>query len=162
MENFVDPYTPGGFQDRYANYFNQPTVTGGVNTTTNSSGLPGGEYYNVNPTTQTGPTATNIEFNGQLYNVADPQGLAAYNAARDAQMGYNAPQTTNQNVATTTPTAASIMAGLKDAADWKTISAQERINRVVEAANTYGLSAGDLAATSDVYTEADIAPYLVG
>lgn len=170
MENFVDPYNPGGFQDRYANYFNQPTVTGGVNTTTNSSGLPGGEYYNVNPTTQTGPTAANIEFNGQLYNVADPQGLAAYNAARAAFEASNVPnnfgdqgnqgnQGNQGENAVQQTTAESAVEALRAAPDWKSLSAQQKIQRVVDMANQTGLTAGELAAVLP-YEETVIQGYL--
>lgn len=151
MENFVDPYTQGGFQDRYANYFNRPVTGYG---STGTEGMPGGEFYNYDPTVTAGPTVANISFNGQVYNVADPQGLAAYNAARDAAMS---PVTPTSPVTQTS--AADAVAALRSASDWPSLSAQQKIQRVVDMANQTGLTAGELAAVLP-YEETVIQGYM--
>lgn len=166
MENFVDPYNQGGFQDRYANYFNPVAQT---NYDPNSGNLPGEQYYNYDPNAQTVPPA-NIEFNGQIYNVADPQGLAAYNAARAAFEASSVPNNfgdqgnqgnQGDQGGDTVPqtTAESAVAALRAAPDWKSLSAQQKIQRVVDMANQTGLTAGELAAVLP-YEETVIQGYL--
>lgn len=149
MENFVDPYGQGGYQDRYQNYFNTGIGQEYGDTYMPSATIPATQY--------SGPATANVALNDKIYNLTDPTQLSQY------QQDFAA----SQNVATQQPainvqpqvTAESAVSSLRSAPDWRTLTAQQKIQRVVDMANQTGLSAGELAAVLP-YDETVIEGYM--
>lgn len=151
QRQFIDPLaglnqtTAGGsstsykpYMDPYASYFQTPSYdTSGMPSVQNATEA---EIY-ANAAAGNAQTLqpANIEFNGQVYNLNDPAQAEAYRIAYLQSAAPSGPVVANQ------PSAADAIAGLKGAADWKTISKQEKINRAVNLARTQGLTAQDLA-----------------
>ena len=151
QRQFIDPYaglnqtTAGGsstsykpYMDPYASYFQTPSYdTSGMPSVQNATeaeiyaNAAAGKAQTLQP--------ANIAFNGQVYNLNDPAQAEAYRIAYAQSAAPSGPVVVNQ------PSAADAIAGLRGAADWKTISKQEKINRAVNLARTQGLTAQDLA-----------------
>ena len=151
QRQFIDPYaglnqTTAGdsstsykpYMDPYASYFQTPSYdTSGMPSVQNATeaeiyaNAAAGKAQTLQP--------ANIAFNGQVYNLNDPAQAEAYRIAYAQSAAPSGPVVVNQ------PSAADAIAGLRGAADWKTISKQEKINRAVNLARTQGLTAQDLA-----------------
>ena len=79
----------------------------------------------------------------QVYNLSDPAQVLAYQEAWAAS-GAGQPEQPEQPEQP--QTAEQAVAALRSAPDWKSLSGNQKIQRVVELANRTGLTAGDLAA----------------
>jgi len=149
MENFVNPYTGGAPQDRYQSYLSQPEMPSSTN-------APDAESFASTQTNAQAPAESNIVLNGRVYNLSDPAQLAQYQADYSAsimqqqqpqqQQQQQPQQQQQQQPQQQQVTAEAAVASLRSAPDWKSLSSQQKIQRVVDMANQTGLTAGELAA----------------
>jgi hypothetical protein len=135
------------YQDPYASYFfTDDTSVNRMPSYENNEfghGMPSVQnlgnaesYANAYAESQASYQPANIAYNGQVYDLNNPEQAAAYQAAYAAA---------NTSAGAAQPTATEVVADLRSASDWKTLGTKGKIDRAVAAANQYGLSAEDLA-----------------
>ena len=146
QENFVDPYNGSAPNDRYGNYFAQTSTPSG------DVAVDSENFANTLEGSQPQSQGSNILFNGIVYNLSDPAQVLAYQEAYAASVAVQQNQSDQkgqpgqQNQPEQQQTAEQAVAALRSAPDWKSLSGNQKIQRVVELANRTGLTAGDLAA----------------
>ena len=143
QENFVDPYSGSAPSDRYGNYFAQTSPPSG------DGAVDSENFANTHEGSQPQLQGSNILFNGIIYDLNDPAQVLAYQEAYAASVAGQQNQS-DQPEQPEQPdqqqTAEQAVAALRSAPDWKSLSGNQKIQRVVELANRTGLTAGDLAA----------------